>query len=31
LEKYLADHDTLDVPPGKRQELDVRTLGKVRP
>lgn len=31
LEKYLADHDTLDDPPGKRQELDVRTLGKVRP
>lgn len=31
LEKYLADNDTFDAPQGKRQELDVRTLGKVSP
>jgi len=29
--QYLADHDTLDGPQGKRQELDVRTLGKAAP
>jgi hypothetical protein len=31
LEKYLADNDSLDGLQGKRQELDVRTLGKAAP